>query len=124
MTVWLEIIAFRPLSVVGTTPWLCCSPRFHSIMHLHLHYPPSALPPSSPPIPAGAPLIIIFPHAARSLIGFSRARKIAVVDDFDNDPDLKSHRYHKSITQDSSFANFKSNALNSLRRNLYLIDLV
>lgn len=32
MTVWLEIIAFHPLPVVGTTPWLC-SPRFHSIMH-------------------------------------------------------------------------------------------
>lgn len=59
MTVWLEIIAFHPLPVVGTTPWLC-SPRFHSIMHPPAF--PSRLPAGTPtPKPRGRSSYYYFP---------------------------------------------------------------
>jgi len=91
MTVWLEIIAFHPLPVVGTTPWLC-SPRFHSIMHPPLS--PSRLPAwSIYANPAGTSLVIIFPRVAWSLVGFSYTRKTAVISRFCNDRDSgKGHR--------------------------------
>lgn len=60
-----------PLSVVETTPWLCCSPRFHSIMHLHLHYRPSALP--GPPSPCGCSSYYYFPACSSRRL-FSRAK--------------------------------------------------
>lgn len=49
MTVWLEIIAFRPLSLAPPTTPLPCSLRFHSIMH-------PASPTSHPP----PPLLLLF----------------------------------------------------------------
>lgn len=84
MTVWLEIIAFHPppsrrnyplalfatlsFNYASTTIFLA-SPR---LVHLH-------------PNPAGSPLVIIFPRVAWSLVGFSSARKTAVISRFCDD---------------------------------------
>lgn len=84
MTVWLEIIAFHPLPVVGTTPLALFAT-------LSFNYASTTISLASPclvhllPNPAGSSLVIIFPRVAWSLVGFSYARKTAVISRFCND---------------------------------------